>query len=106
MRSLRSPFSPICPSHPLVVVSQGWPNVLISVMAQGILLAGAYFPTKWIKFFRSMENNNFMLPMHPLANLERTSLDQDVVYVVVGNTSFVAKNLKILPIGPKLVALE
>jgi len=81
---VRSKLELIHPPSPFVVVSQGWPSCLCTILTLGLPLAGAFFPVKFHQFFEQSDKHKWL----PLPSLSTTSYADSVVYIICGDHRF------------------
>jgi hypothetical protein len=88
VRALNAPF-------PLVVVAGGWPSELIAVLSLGLTLLGAYFPSKFHRYFKPKGGlTTWFVP----SDVKSTVVPEEVGILVLGSPAFICRIL--VEIGP------
>ena len=74
------------PPLPILIISGGWPSALISVLALGLPLKAAYFPSRFHQYFKPSKHQ-IMAWSSPLDFTSTTNLGK-VCFVISGTVSF------------------
>ena len=85
-RSIAGRLQRINPSCTFVVIAANWPSWLVSLIALGLPVQGAFFPARYHCYFKS--KNPLSLWM-PTLDLFQALVDCSAVYLVSGTVSFV-----------------
>jgi hypothetical protein len=81
VRALNAPFS-------LVVVAGGWPSELIAVLSLGLILLGAYFPSKFHWYFKPKGGlTTWFVP----SDVKSTVVPEEVGILVLGSPAFICR---------------
>jgi hypothetical protein len=80
----------IRPPHPFVVVLQGWPSCLITLLSFRLSITAAFFPCKWHWYFKPKHN---VKPWLPLDAFTTTILEGKAILIVMGDSSFLEATL-------------
>ena len=73
-------------SFPLIVVAGGWPSALLAILSLGLPLVGAYFPSRFHRYFKP--KGGVTSRFTPSA-LNTTSLPAGVGLLVSGSERFI-----------------
>lgn len=84
-RSVHGQFTHVRPLSPFVVVAEGWPSALITLLSLGLPVEGAFFPSKYHRHFKPRAQE---LTWHPLLDLHGLALLGRVVFIVSGSPKF------------------
>ncbi len=88
VQALNAPF-------PLVVVAGGWPSELIAVLSLCLTLLGAYFPSKFHRYFKPKGGlTTWFVP----SDVKCTVVPEEVGILVLGSLAFICEILA--KIGP------
>ena len=74
------------PPLPILIISGGWPSALISVLALGLPLKAAYFPSRFHQYFKPSKHQ-IMAWSSPLDFTSTTNLGK-VCFVISGTVKF------------------
>ena len=89
---VRRKLALVSPPHPFVVLAQGWPGGLITIMSLRLPLAGAFFPPRLHRYFNLPTKTN-LRTWFPLGDtFATTTFDGPVIYVVSGSLEFIRDN--------------
>lgn len=94
------------PPLPLVVISEGWPGCLATVLALGLPLAAGIFPIRWHRYFKLPLNNNSITPWESLEVMRPTKFDWggDYIFIVAGSPDFLDRTIRRIGGGDRVMA--
>lgn len=91
-RVVRRELAFVSPPHPFVVLAEGWPGGLITIMSLRLPLAGAFFPPRLHRYFKLPIKTN-LRKWFPLGDtFATTTFEGPVIYVVSGSLKFIRQN--------------
>ena len=84
------------PPHPFVVVTQGWPSVLVTILGMGLPLRGAVFPPRFHEYFKNPLNKSGIKLVYTNIQFSPVSHRKSFITLVAGSPAFVEKTLAAL----------
>ena len=75
---------PVRSPGPLVIISQGWPSALVAAQAQGLGVAGAFFPERYHELFKLNGSQSW----HPVTPPRRILPPDGSIFVLSGDLPF------------------
>ena len=84
------------PPHPFVVVTQGWPSVLVTILGMGLPLRGAFFPPWFHQYFKNPLNKSGIKLFYTNIQFPPVFNRKSFITLVAGSPVFVEKTLAAL----------
>ena len=84
------------PPHPFVVVTQGWPSVLVTILGMGLPLRGAFFPPRFHQYFKNPLNKSGINLFYTNIQFPPVFHRKACITLVAGSCVFVEKTLAAL----------
>lgn len=76
----------VVPPEPLVIIAQGWPSFLISALAMGLPIAGAFFPASLHRYFNKTKSGE--LTWYDLDDFKPSEYKDNGILVASGSMDF------------------
>lgn len=87
-RVVRDKLVHVRPPFPFVVVSQGWPSCLCTLLTLRSPIAGVFIPERYHRCFQQPADKQEIKPWFSLSQLSTTTFTDSVVYVISGDLPF------------------
>ena len=84
------------PPHPFLVVTQGWPSVLVTILGMGFSLRGAFFPPRFHQYFKNPLNKSGIKLFYTNIQFPPVFNRKSFITLVAGSPVFVEKTLAAL----------
>ena len=81
------------PPHPFVVIAQGWPSVLVSILGLGLPLKAAFFSTCFHQYFKEPLNKSGIKVFYTNSQFPPVFHKKLCITLVAGSPSFVERTL-------------
>ena len=81
------------PPHPFVVITQGWPSVLVPILGLGLPLKAAFFPPCLHEYLKNPLNKSGINPFYTNSQFPPVFHRKTFITLVAGSPTFVEKTL-------------
>ena len=82
-------LSVVRPPCPIVVVAEGWPSCLVTLLSLGLPVAGGFFPQYYHRFFKESANIKTVIPWLSWEEFASSVPPDSCIVIVLGSHSFV-----------------